>query len=42
MANPSTLNIPFNRPSILGRELASVQEAVDCGQLSGDGTFAKA
>ncbi|WP_295075863.1 dTDP-4-amino-4,6-dideoxygalactose transaminase [Tabrizicola sp.] len=36
------LNIPFNRPSILGRELANVQAAVDLGQLSGDGTFTKA
>ena len=36
------LTIPFNRPSILGRELANVQTAVDLGQLSGDGAFTKA
>jgi dTDP-4-amino-4,6-dideoxygalactose transaminase len=34
--------IPFNRPSILGRELANVQTAVELGQLSGDGAFTRA
>ena len=34
--------IPFNRPSILGRELANLQAAVDLGQLSGDGAFTRA
>ncbi len=36
------MKIPFNRPSILGRELANVQTAVELGQLSGDGTFTRA
>jgi dTDP-4-amino-4,6-dideoxygalactose transaminase len=38
---PPGLKIPFNRPSILGRELENVRAAVDMGQLSGDGTFTK-
>jgi dTDP-4-amino-4,6-dideoxygalactose transaminase len=33
--------IPFNKPSIVGRELDLIQEAVQRGQLSGDGTFTK-
>ncbi|NJS40395.1 MAG: dTDP-4-amino-4,6-dideoxygalactose transaminase [Rhodobacteraceae bacterium] len=33
--------IPFNRPSILGRELANVRTAVELGQLSGDGAFTR-
>lgn len=36
------LRIPFNKPSIIGRELANVQAAVDQGQLSGDGAFTRA
>lgn len=39
---PPNLTIPFNRPSILGRELGNVKAAVDLGQLSGDGTFTRA
>lgn len=39
---PPQLTVPFNRPSILGRELANVQAAVDLGLLSGDGTFTHA
>lgn len=39
---PPDVTIPFNRPSILGRELANVQSAVDRGQLSGDGAFTRA
>lgn len=35
------LKIPFNRPSILGRELQNVQAAVELGQLSGDGSFTR-
>ena len=33
--------IPFNRPSITGRELEYVEQAVASGHLSGDGTFSK-
>jgi len=33
--------IPFNRPSILGRELELVQEAISGGHISGNGPFAK-
>ena len=31
--------IPFNRPTLVGRELNLIQEAIDRGQLSGDGYF---
>ena len=33
--------IPFNKPSIVGREFYFIEEAVAKGQLSGDGTFTK-
>jgi dTDP-4-amino-4,6-dideoxygalactose transaminase len=33
--------IPFNRPTLLGNELNYLQEAVDSGHISGDGTFTK-
>lgn len=33
---------PFNKPSLVGREIAYLQEAIDRGQLSGDGHFTKA
>jgi dTDP-4-amino-4,6-dideoxygalactose transaminase len=32
-------NIPFNRPSIIGKEVSYLQEAIRRGQLSGDGYF---
>lgn len=31
--------VPFNRPSLVGRELEFIQEAIRRGQLSGDGHF---
>ena len=34
--------IPFNKPSLVGDELKYLQEAVERGQLSGDGYFTKA
>ena len=34
-------NIPFNRPSLVGREFACLQEALERGQLSGDGHFTR-
>ncbi len=33
--------IPFNRPSIVGREFSFIEEAFERGQLSGDGHFTK-
>lgn len=34
--------IPFNKPSLVGDELNYLQEAIERGQLSGDGYFTKA
>jgi dTDP-4-amino-4,6-dideoxygalactose transaminase len=31
--------IPFNRPTLAGRELDHIREAIERGQLAGDGTF---
>lgn len=33
--------IPFNKPSLVGREFALLEEALQRGQLSGDGHFTK-
>lgn len=33
--------IPFNKPSVVGRELEYIQEALAANQLAGDGTFTK-
>jgi len=33
------LRIPFNRPSLAGRELEYIAEAVSSGHISGDGSF---
>jgi dTDP-4-amino-4,6-dideoxygalactose transaminase len=33
------LKIPFNRPTIAGREFEYIQEAIALGQLAGDGVF---
>lgn len=33
--------IPFNKPSLVGREFAFLEEALSYGQLSGDGRFTK-
>jgi dTDP-4-amino-4,6-dideoxygalactose transaminase len=35
----ATLQIPFNRPSLVGNELDYIREAVSQGQLAGDGAF---
>ncbi|MEA2016040.1 MAG: dTDP-4-amino-4,6-dideoxygalactose transaminase [Actinomycetota bacterium] len=35
------LNIPFNRPSIVGNELDYIKQAVRDGKISGDGIFSK-
>lgn len=33
--------IPFNKPFIIGNELAYIRQAVESGQISGDGVFSK-
>jgi dTDP-4-amino-4,6-dideoxygalactose transaminase len=33
--------IPFNRPSLLGRELDYIRDAIALGQISGDGIYTK-
>ena len=33
---------PFNKPSLVGHEIAYLQEAIERGQLSGDGYFTRA
>ncbi len=33
---------PFNKPSLVGKEIAYLQEAIERGQLSGDGHFTRA
>ena len=35
------LKVDFNRPIIVGRELAYIQQAIDNGHISGDGPFTK-
>lgn len=35
------ITIPFNRPSVVGRELDLVREAIANGHISGDGAFTK-
>lgn len=32
-------NIPFNRPTLIGKEISFLREAIQRGQLSGDGHF---
>jgi dTDP-4-amino-4,6-dideoxygalactose transaminase len=39
MPDPKQDVIPFNRPRIAGKELDYVREAIDRGQLAGDGYF---
>ena len=33
------MTVPFNRPTLAGNELDYIREAVERGQLAGDGTF---
>jgi dTDP-4-amino-4,6-dideoxygalactose transaminase len=35
------VKIPFNRPSVVGREFANIEAALARGQLSGDGAFTR-
>ncbi len=37
----SMTRIPFNRVSLVGRELAYIQQAIDAGHISGDGLFTR-
>src|SRR5512146_1956018 len=37
----SAYKIPFNKPSLTGKELEYMQQAVANGHISGDGTFTK-
>jgi dTDP-4-amino-4,6-dideoxygalactose transaminase len=38
---PMSYKIPFNRPCLVGRELEYIRDAVDAGQISGDGIYSK-
>jgi dTDP-4-amino-4,6-dideoxygalactose transaminase len=38
---PSTSEIPFNRPSLVGNEHRYIDQALASGKLSGNGTFAR-
>jgi dTDP-4-amino-4,6-dideoxygalactose transaminase len=33
--------IPFNKPSLTGKEIGNIQAAIQNGHLSGDGVFSK-
>jgi dTDP-4-amino-4,6-dideoxygalactose transaminase len=35
------MRIPFNRPTVLGKELANIEEALTTAHLSGDGPFTR-
>ena len=35
------MNIPFNKPSLIGREFEYIQDAISHGHISGDGIFTK-
>ena len=37
----SPTDIPFNRPSLVGREISYLEDAIHRGQLSGDGYYTK-
>jgi dTDP-4-amino-4,6-dideoxygalactose transaminase len=37
----SAYRIPFNKPSLVGRELAYIEEALGAGHISGAGTFTR-
>ena len=40
-ASRTAVRIPFNRPSLAGRELTYLQQAIERGHISGDGVFTK-
>ena len=35
------MKIPFNKPSLVGRELVYIQDAISLGHISGDGNYTK-
>jgi dTDP-4-amino-4,6-dideoxygalactose transaminase len=37
----SDIDIPFNRPSLVGEELLYMREAIAAGKISGDGSFSR-
>ena len=37
----STYKIPFNKATLVGAELAYIQEAINGGHISGDGPYTK-
>jgi dTDP-4-amino-4,6-dideoxygalactose transaminase len=41
MAAITRTTIPFNRPALMGRELAYMAEAIENGHISGDGPFSQ-
>lgn len=41
MTNRPALRIPFNKPFLSGKETAYIHEAVEAGQVSGNGPFTK-
>ena len=41
MVEESSRGIPFNRPFIAGKELHYIAQAVQAGNLAGDGSFTK-
>ena len=41
MTSPLTHIVPFNRPHLTGREFDYIQQAVDAGQLAGNGQFTR-
>lgn len=40
-AAPELTAIPFNRPSVVGKEYEYIRQAIDQGHISGDGAFTK-
>lgn len=41
MTYRSEIRIPFNKPSLVGNELAYIQQALEAGHISGDGIFTR-
>jgi dTDP-4-amino-4,6-dideoxygalactose transaminase len=37
----STIRVDFNKPSLMGKEMEYIQQAVACRQISGDGAFSR-
>lgn len=41
MSKDIEIRIPFNKPSLVGKEMAYIEQAIERGHLSGDGHFSK-